>query len=137
MIYGRSLGESFGLACGEFAILDKPIISYKFNRHRSHKNLIPREFFHEYHSYQSLLKIISNFKRGLRKKSKTEYKSYKSKKIMKLFKRIFLEDHEFPRFSILDYLKNYLNHFVINYFYLRHKFYNHYYNLIESKIKDE
>ena len=48
MIYGRSLGESFGLACAEFAVLDKPIISYKFNRHKSHKNSIPKEFFFEY-----------------------------------------------------------------------------------------
>ena len=30
MIYGRSLGESFGLACGEFILQNKPIISYKF-----------------------------------------------------------------------------------------------------------
>ena len=36
MIYARSLGESFGLACGEFAYLNKLIISYKFNRHRAH-----------------------------------------------------------------------------------------------------
>ena len=137
MIYGRSLGESFGLACGEFAILDKPIISYKFNRHRSHKNLISKEFFHEYYSYQSLLNIISNFKRGLQKKSKTEYKSYKSRKIMKLFKKILLEDGGSPHFSILDYFKNYFNHIVVNYLYLRHKFYNHYYFLIESKIREK
>ena len=30
MLYGRSLGESFGLACAEFAIQNKSIISYKF-----------------------------------------------------------------------------------------------------------
>ena len=43
MIYGRSLGESFGLACGEFAIKYKDIISYKFNRHRSHKYNLPKK----------------------------------------------------------------------------------------------
>ena len=36
MLYGRSLGESFGLACAEFSIQGKKIFSYKFNRHRSH-----------------------------------------------------------------------------------------------------
>ena len=36
MIYARSIGESFGLSCGEFAYLNKLIISYKFNRHRAH-----------------------------------------------------------------------------------------------------
>lgn len=137
MIYGRSLGESFGLACGEFAILDKPIISYKFNRHKSHQNLIPKEFFHEYHSYKSLEKIIFNFKKKLRKNSKTEYKKYKPKKIMNLFEKTFLKKSELPRLSILDYIKNYLNHIVMNYFYFRHKIYSHYYNIIESRFRDK
>ena len=30
MIYGRSLGESFGLSIAEFSILNKPIFLYSF-----------------------------------------------------------------------------------------------------------
>ena len=45
MIYGRSLGESFGLACAEFAVLGKKIISYKYNRHRNHIFCLNKKFF--------------------------------------------------------------------------------------------
>ena len=65
MIYGRSLGESFGLSCGEFALANKSIISYKFNRHRSHCFNISQNNFIEYHSYNSLVEIIISFKKNL------------------------------------------------------------------------
>ena len=136
MIYGRSLGESFGLACAEFAVLDKPIISYKFNRHKSHKNSIPKEFFFEYDSFRSLRKIILNFKKNYKKKSKNEYKNCEPKKIMKLFKKFFLEEYKMPKISIFDYLKNYQNHLMMNYLYIRHKIYNHYHNIIEYRFFD-
>ena len=45
MIYGRSLGESFGMACAEFAIKNKDIFSYRFNKHRSHKYSTPIKIF--------------------------------------------------------------------------------------------
>ena len=35
---------------------------------------------------------------------------------------------------IIDVFKNYFSHFKMNYLYLRHKIYYHYYNLIESKV---
>ena len=48
MIYGRSLGESFGLACAEFAVLNKSIISYRYNRHKNHKLSMSETNFFEY-----------------------------------------------------------------------------------------
>ena len=53
MIYGRSQGESFGMSCGEFAILNKLIISYKFNKHRSHIDYLDKEYYVEYSSKKS------------------------------------------------------------------------------------
>tara|TARA_B100000575_G_scaffold116144_1_gene92391 strand:+ start:3518 stop:4612 length:1095 start_codon:yes stop_codon:yes gene_type:complete len=134
MIYGRSLGESFGLACAEFAVIDKPIISYKFNRHRSHENSISKEFFFEYDSYKSLQQIILNFKKIYKKKSFNEYKKCEPKNIMKLFEKFFLKDYKPPRITTLDYLNNYHNHFVMNYLYIRHKIYNHYHDMIETRF---
>ena len=91
MIYGRSLGESFGLACGEFALQNKKIISYKFNRHRSHKYNIPQKFFIEYNSYKSLFKIIDNYKKNNKLFIyNNKYKKYSSKKVMNIFNRVFL-----------------------------------------------
>ena len=132
--YGRSLGESFGLACGEFAIENKPIISYKFNLHRSHEYNISADFFREYSSFSTLSKIILNFKKGNIRKAKSKYALNEPKKIMKLFKKYFLKEYDQLDISIVDIFKNYLSHLKMNYLYLRHKTYNHYYNLIESKI---
>ena len=50
MIYGRSLGGSFGLACAEFAVLNKSIISYRYNRHKNHKLSMSETNFFEYSS---------------------------------------------------------------------------------------
>ncbi len=133
MIYGRSLGESFGLSCGEFAVLNKNIISYKFNRHRSHCFNIPSKYLLEYSSYNSLLKIILNFK----KKSqnyRNKYKEYSSRKVIKIFQKYFLKNNQLIKFSIMDYLTNYLSSTVLIYYYIRHKIYQHYFNNIEKKF---
>ena len=61
MIYGRSLGESFGMSCGEFASLNKLIISYRYNRHRSHIDYLSKDYYVEYHSRKSLHNILNNF----------------------------------------------------------------------------
>ena len=90
MIYGRSLGESFGLACAEFAIQDKPIISYKYNRHQNHKFCVPKFNFIEYSSYNDLYKILINFNRKKQIKISNKYKRLKPKKIMADFKKTSL-----------------------------------------------
>ena len=135
MIYGRSLGESFGLACGEFAIHNKKIISYKFNRHNSHKYNCPKENFIEYSSFENLFKILLNLKKIKKVKKKiTKYHYYKTKKIMHLFKKVFLTKEKKIQFSFFDYLTNYKSYLFMNYSYLRHKLYNQCYNYILSKI---
>ena len=45
MIYGRSLGETFGLACAEFVINNKRILSYKYNRHQNHNFSLSKDTF--------------------------------------------------------------------------------------------
>ena len=47
MVEARGL---FGMSCGEFAILNKLIISYKFNKHRSHIDYLHKEYYVEYSS---------------------------------------------------------------------------------------
>jgi len=138
MIYGRSLGESFGLACGEFATQNKKIISYKHNRHRSHENSIPSKHFIEYNSYSSLFKIINNFKKNNKSFSyKNKYKKYSKKKVMNNFNNFFLKNKNSVEFSFIDYIKNYINFFKMYYFYLRHKIYIHYFHYIEIKLIDK
>lgn len=134
MIYGRSLGESFGLACAEFAIQDKPIISYKYNRHKNHKFCVPKSNFIEYGSYNDLYKILINFNRRKRMKTPNKYKKLKPKKIMEDFKKNFLINKKKIEFDIFDYFVNFSGFLYMNFNYLRHKLYNHYYNYFSSKI---
>ena len=136
MIYGRSLGESFGLACGEFAILGKKIISYKFNRHRSHINSLPSQMYEEYSSKNNLIKILENFKRKKYiklKKNKNKYLQTKPQLVMKKFKKVFLSSDYFLKPNFIDKLRNYLSFIIMGYFYIRHKIYQIYYRFFESK----
>ena len=64
MIYGRSQGEVvFWNVLREFAILNKLIISYKFNKHRSHIDYLHKEYYVEYSSKKKLIEIIDKFKK--------------------------------------------------------------------------
>jgi hypothetical protein len=137
MIYGRSLGETFGLACGEFAILGKKIISYKFNRHRSHINSLPNQMYEEYSSKNNLIKILENFKRKnyIRfKKDKNKYLDAKPQVVMRKFKKVFLSSNYFLKPTLIDKLRNYFSFIIMGYFYTRHKIYQIYYRFFESKI---
>ncbi len=133
MIYGRSLGESFGLSCGEFAIENKEIISYKFNRHRSHSFNIPSSQFIEYKSYQSLVKIFLNYKKNTII-YKNKYRNYSNKKMIKVFHNVFLKKVKIKKFTFYDKLKNLLSFMVMGYRYLRHKIYDHYFNFFKIKL---
>ena len=54
---------------------------------------------------------------------------------MKIFNKVFLRKHKLIKFDLLDNLFNFLGFLKMNYFYIRHKIYNHYYRFFESKIK--
>jgi hypothetical protein len=40
MLHARVLGESFGLACGEFSIRNKPVITYGLSEQKSHLDIL-------------------------------------------------------------------------------------------------
>lgn len=135
MIYGRSLGESFGHSCGEFIVNNKKIISYKYNRHRSHVFNSTKKNIIEYNSFENLYKILINFKTSkITKNNKNKYNLYKEKNVMKKFDKVFLQNQNFVNLKILDYLINFKSFLIMYLNYLRHKIYTHYYNLIKSKV---
>ena len=57
MLHARLQGESFGLACGEFSVRNKPVISYANSKHRHHHWVLGDKGFY-YHDTQSLIRII-------------------------------------------------------------------------------
>ncbi len=57
MLHARLQGESFGLACGEFSIRNKPVITYAGSKHRHHIDVLGDSGFY-YTDADSLVKII-------------------------------------------------------------------------------
>lgn len=136
MIYGRSLGESFGLACAEFSNQGKKLITYKFNRHRSHIYKLPKNNYEEYSSRKSLFNILSNYKKNKSNKlfTNNKYLSYTPKKVMKTFNKVFLKNNYDIKITFFDYLISEMNFLIMHYRYFRHKIYINYYRIFESKF---
>mgnify|MGYP001352155152 FL=1 len=130
MLHARSLGESFGLSCAEFAIKNKPILTYGYCRQRAHfeickKNIIP------YYSYTDLNKKILNFKKNKKYISKNLKSELSEKKTIKIFKKIFLNKKQQKRsLNIMDYVIVGFFFLQKNYFYIRNKVYTNYYKIL-------
>jgi len=130
MLHARSLGESFGLSCAEFAIKNKPILTYGYCRQRAHfeickKNIIP------YYSYTDLNKKILNFKKNKKYISKNLKSELSEKKTIKIFKKILLNKKQQKRsLNIMDYIIVGFFFLQKNYFYIRNKVYTNYYKIV-------
>ena len=48
------------------------------------------------------------------------------------FQNIFFKKKQLYKFTLNDYVKNYLSFIKMNYYYLRHKLYVHYFNYFEK-----
>ncbi len=62
MLHARKLGESFGLACAEFSIRNKPIFTYSKSPQRHHIDVLGNKAF-LYSGHKSLLKKLLEFDR--------------------------------------------------------------------------
>ena len=130
MLHARSLGESFGLSCAEFAIKNKPILTYGYCRQRAHfeickENIIP------YYSYKDLKKKILNFNKNKKYNSNNLKNELSEKKTIKIFKEILLNKKQQKRsLSIIDYIIVSFFFLQKNYFYIRNKIYTNFYKIL-------
>ena len=130
MLHARSLGESFGLSCAEFAIKNKPIFTYGYCRQRAHfeickGNIIP------YYSYGDLYSKILEFDKDKNYDSKNLKDELSEKNTIKVFKRILLnKKQKKPSINIIDYIIVSFFSLQRNYFYIRHKIYTNFYKFI-------
>jgi len=60
MLHGRKLGESFGIACAEFAMRGKSILTFKHSLHRNHLEMLSNNVI-QYGSSSDLHHMLSNF----------------------------------------------------------------------------
>jgi hypothetical protein len=86
MLHARLQGESFGLACGEFSIRNKPVITYARSKHRHHIDVLGDSGMY-YTDTRSLVDILGKLDPGaLRKGSWDRYSArYNPQVVMGLF----------------------------------------------------
>jgi len=88
MLHARKRGETFGLACGEFSIKNKPIITYGFSPERNHLDILKDKAI-IYYNNVDLIKILNTFEPS-QKNWDAYSKEYTPEKVMQKFKTVFL-----------------------------------------------
>ena len=89
LLHARDRGETFGLTCGEFAICEKPVITYG----RSHENehlLILKEKAVIYNSLDDLYNILNTFTKDKYDVKNNGYMFYNPENVMNIFKNVCL-----------------------------------------------
>ena len=91
MLHARGIGESFGLACGEFSIKGKPVITYALSPQRSHIEILGDKAI-LYKGKKDLAAIFQNFNRKIQtEKNWDAYsKNFSSKEVMRKFEEVFI-----------------------------------------------
>ena len=90
MIHSRHEGESFGVACGEFSIRNKPVITWSLSKERNHIEILGNKGIY-YDTPQSLYDTLMSFEKRPDEDWNC-YRDYSPEKVMKKFKDIFLND---------------------------------------------
>jgi hypothetical protein len=89
MLHARAEGESFGIACGEFSICNRPVITYSESPERNHIEQLGRKAL-LYRDAQSLYTLLLGFKAN-RLLDWNCYKEFGTQRVMEEFKRVFID----------------------------------------------
>lgn len=89
LIHARERGETFGLTCGEFAICQKPVITWNGSNEREHL-LILKEKAVTYNTPDELYNIFKTFTKNKYDVSDNGYMFYNPKNVMEIFKKVCL-----------------------------------------------
>jgi hypothetical protein len=90
MIHARSRGETFGIACGEFSSLNKPVITYGASPEKAHIDMLGNKGLY-YYSERDLDFLFNNFIKDETKDWDAYSFDYSPKIVMTKFKRVFIE----------------------------------------------
>jgi len=101
MIHARGIGESFGLACGEFSIKGKPVITYSMSPQRSHIEILGNKAL-LYKGKKELVDIFMNFDQQVQHQKNWDAYSEKfsPKNIMRQFNDVFIEGKNLSELSL-------------------------------------
>jgi hypothetical protein len=92
MIHARGIGESFGLACGEFSMHNKPVITYALSPQRNHIDVLGKKAI-GYRGPKELETIFLNFDQAWVQKQDWDCYSleFSPSVVMKKFSSVFLD----------------------------------------------
>ena len=101
MIHARGIGESFGLACGEFSIKNKPVMTYAMSPQRSHIEILGDKVL-LYKGRADLESLLLSFNRGIQNEKNWDAYSEKfsPQAIMPKFDSVFIKGPDFDPKSI-------------------------------------
>jgi hypothetical protein len=96
MIHARGIGESFGLACGEFSIKNKPVMTYAMSPQRSHIEILGDKAL-LYKGRNDLEVLLMDFNQQVQhQKNWDAYsKDFASIAIMPKFEEVFIKGKNF------------------------------------------
>ena len=96
MIHARGIGESFGLACGEFSIKNKPVITYAMSPQRSHIEILDTKAI-MYKGKKDLEQILLAFTPKVQNSQSWDAysKDFSSISIMEKFEKVFISGKNF------------------------------------------
>jgi hypothetical protein len=89
MLHARLEGESFGLACGEFSVRNKRVVTYKNSPERNHIHVLKEKALY-YCNQEELKNTLLNFKYEPHL-DWNAYKEFTPYKVMQIFKKVFLD----------------------------------------------
>lgn len=89
MLHARLRGETFGLACGEFSLKNKPVITYGNSPEKAHINILKNKGFY-YYGDADLYNLLNNFEPQPDKNWDAYSKDYNPTAVMNKFKQVFL-----------------------------------------------
>jgi len=91
MLHGRAEGETFGIACGEFSVRNKPVLTFRKSEYTEHLSILGNRAL-TYESAEELRTLILNFpKPALRNDWDAYSDRFSPNKVMEQFRSIFLE----------------------------------------------
>ena len=92
MIHARGIGESFGLACAEFSIRNKPIVTFALSEQKNHIEIL-KDKAYLYRNSKELDYILRNFDRKWSRLQSWDCYSqqFSPQVIMSKFKEVFLD----------------------------------------------
>ena len=103
MIHGRGIGETFGLACGEFSMKNKPVLTYFMSPQRSHIEVLGDKGFF-YKGPRDLKQILLTYTPEIQHtKSWDAYSAqYSAEPVMEQFKAVFLDQNRGYQMGVYD-----------------------------------